>query len=293
MLEPDPELAVAYGIFSVRQARAAGYGRADVERHVRRGLWFRRGKGVLVASGRIVQRYDHLVLALLEAGPGAVIGFESAAALHGWDLRVQPTRPQLIIPLNRTGGGGYRSHLNREDVELWSVVPVSIPRRTALDVAASAPFDDAVVALDSGMRCQQLALADLTQLFDSSHRLGIAAARLALSSVDPRSGSVPETEARLLFARAGLPAPVTQYVIRDGHRFVARIDFGWEFALLAAEIDGFAYHSKGGDFQRDRSKQNEAQLTGWLVLRFTVADIRDRPDRVVAEIWRGLRRRRG
>jgi hypothetical protein len=116
-------------------------------------------------------------------------------------------------------------------------------------------------------------------------------ARHVLSTVDAGSGSVPESEARLLFASAGLPAPTTQFVVRDGHRFIARLDFAWEEALLAVEIDGFAYHSASGDFQRDRSRQNIVQLQGWLVLRFTVADIRDNPDEVVAQIRSALAQR--
>ena len=56
MLEPDPELAVEYGIFSVRQAHAAGFGRAEVERLVRRGTWVRRGQGVLAIAFRSEQK---------------------------------------------------------------------------------------------------------------------------------------------------------------------------------------------------------------------------------------------
>jgi hypothetical protein len=37
VLEPDPELTVAYGIFSARQAAGAGYSRADIKRQLRRG----------------------------------------------------------------------------------------------------------------------------------------------------------------------------------------------------------------------------------------------------------------
>ena len=98
MLEPDPELAVAYGIFSVRQARAAGYSRADIERQVRRGGWNRLERGVLLAAGRELRPGDDLVLALLRAGPGAVAGFESAAFVHGWDAVDRPPKPQLILP---------------------------------------------------------------------------------------------------------------------------------------------------------------------------------------------------
>ena len=69
VLEPDPEVAVAYGIFSVRQAHNAGFSRAEVERRVRRGRWQRLGHGVLAEAQRQERGTDSLVLALLRAGP--------------------------------------------------------------------------------------------------------------------------------------------------------------------------------------------------------------------------------
>ena len=91
----------------------------------------------------------------------------------------------------------------------------------------------------------------------------------------------PRQRARLLFAAAGLPAPTTQRRISTG-RGIIWLDFAWEGAKVAIEIDGFLYHSASGDFQRDRTKQNAAQRDGWLIWRFTVRDRRERPDEVIA-----------
>jgi hypothetical protein len=291
VLEPDPERAVDYGLFSVRQARAAGFSRADIERQVRRGVWNRRARGVLELTGRAAQPFDAVVCARLTAGPGAVVGFESAAQLLGWDLQMDPPQPRLIVPPKCSNRLGYRMILDSEDVMLHGVIALTGPLRTALDVACSCAFDAAAITLDSALRSGQVSIDELHARFHSVIRPGIRSARHVLSSVDAGSGSVPESEARLLFASAGLPAPTTQFVVRDGHRFIARLDFAWEEALLAVEIDGFAYHSASGDFQRDRSRQNIVQLQGWLVLRFTVADIRDNPDEVVAQIRSALAQR--
>jgi hypothetical protein len=275
-VEPDPELAVAYGIFSVSQARAAGYSRADIERLIYRGHWVRCGQGVLAAAAREPLATDDVVLALLRAGPKAVLGFASAAQIHGWDAS-PPAHPQLIP-------GAFR-FLAEDDTELRGIVRLTTPGRTALDLAATLPFDQAVVMLDSGLRSDRLTYGELARTFAASHRRGVRAARNALAFADPKCGSVAETEARLLFARDGLPPPVSQHVVG---RF--RLDFAWEFAFLGAEIDGFQYHSANGDFQRDRTRQNAVQLDGWLVLRFTVWDIRHDPQKVVAEVRRGLAR---
>jgi very-short-patch-repair endonuclease len=71
---------------------------------------------------------------------------------------------------------------------------------------------------------------------------------------------------------------------------VARADFGWPEALLIAEIDGFGPHSSRSVFQRDRTRQNALVNAGWLVLRFTVDDIRLRPEMVVDVIRKALAR---
>ena len=173
---------------------------------------------------------------------------------------------------------------------LRGIVPVTTPARTALHVASKAGFETGVVVLDSALRSRQTNLSELNRVFTAAQGPGVVGARTALASADPASGSVPESEARLLFARAGLPAPVTQFVVHTAAGLEVRLDFAWEEAMLAAEIDGFRYHSASGDFQRDRTKQNAVQLAGWLVLRFTVRDLHEWPDQVVAEIWHGLTR---
>lgn len=53
---------------------------------------------------------------------------------------------------------------------------------------------------------------------------------------------------------------------------------------LVIEVDGYAYHSGDDRFQRDRTKQNALLAAGWRVLRFTWADLVDRPDTVLARI---------
>ena len=62
-------------------------------------------------------------------------------------------------------------------------------------------------------------------------------------------------------------------------------------AMLAIEIDGFAFHSDSNDFQHDRVKQNAIALAGWQVLRFTWLDLTEYPERVLAEVRRAISER--
>jgi hypothetical protein len=288
MLTPDPELAMEYGLFSVRQARAAGISRAELVSGLRRGRWERRGRGVLTLVGREPQRGDDLLVSLLTATPGAVVAYECAAELHGWDLLRGPGAAQLIVPVGSRGA--YRTVLSPDEVVLVGPFLTTSPTRTALDIACRSPRIEAVVALDSALRVRSVSMRRLEQTFAVSRRRGVSTGRMVLALADPHSGSVAETEARLLFLRAGLPPPVSQLPIIVDGRLVARADFGWDFALLVVEIDGFNSHSRFDAFQEDLTRQNRVSLGGWMVLRFTVWDVRLRPEFVASQIRQALNR---
>ena len=200
---------MAYGIFSVRQARAAGYRDAQIRANVDRGRWHKPSRGVLEVAGREARPGDQIVRELLAAGPRAVVGFAVAARIHGWDLPVLPPTPTLILPKGaRAAKGAHFVGLRREEVTLRGVVPVTTPACTAIDLAAILPVDAAVIMLDGALRSGQVNLDDLEKA-TSRRRVGIGAARRSLLLADPLAGSVAESEARLLFHRAALPPPIS------------------------------------------------------------------------------------
>ena len=284
MLEPDPELAVAYGLFSMRQARAAGHSRADIDRQVRRGTWNRRERGVLECAGRASQTHDRLLLAVLTTGPQAVIGFANAGQIHGWDLGPLPWTPTLVLPPGLHANGRdsvYHAALGPGQVVLYGPLPVTAPLLTAAHLVAHLPLPKAVIALDCALRSRQVSLEELSLAL--RHKRGAVRARAALALADPLSGSIPESEARLLFHEAGLPRPITQQRFTDGD-LEFRLDFAWPGRMVLVEIDGREWHIGREAFQRDRTRQNALVRAGWTVLRFTVEDIRNRPTQVVAEI---------
>jgi hypothetical protein len=290
VLQPDPELAVAYGIFSVQQARSAGYADREIRRTVERGRWHRSGFGLLEVVGRESQSGDQLVRDVVTAGSRAVVGYAAAAKLHGWDLPALPPTPTVIVPPGARAQGvrAYRARLREDDVALFGVVMVTIAARTAIDLASVLPVEKAVITLDSALRSGQVNLPELDAK-SRERRVGIRAARRALALADPSAGSVAESEARLLFHDAGLPPPLSQFAVDLGD-LMARLDFAWPAQRVLVEIDGREWHVGPGPFQRDRTRQNALVQAGWLVLRFTVEDIRSRPEYVVSEVRRALSR---
>jgi hypothetical protein len=218
LVEVNPEHAVAYGIFSYAQARAAGF-----------------------------------------------------------------TEVLIVPPATRGAARCYRSAVADDERLVQGPLMVTTPARTAADLAVVLPLEPGVVVLDSAMR----AGVRRERVEETIRRRRSRVARRTLELADPHSGSVPESQARMVFHFAGLPAPCTQYVIRLADA-IYRADFAWPQYRLVVEIDGREFHIGEGPFQTDRTRQNALLQAGWHVLRFTVADVRFRPEYVIAEIRYGL-----
>lgn len=70
---------------------------------------------------------------------------------------------------------------------------------------------------------------------------------------------------------AGFPAPEKEYLFHRKRKW--RFDLAWPQLLIAIEIEGGVWvagrHVRGQGYEADCEKYNEAQMAGWMVLRFT------------------------
>lgn len=70
---------------------------------------------------------------------------------------------------------------------------------------------------------------------------------------------------------AGFPAPEKEFLFH--HKRKWRFDLAWPQLLIAVEIEGGIWvggrHVRGEGYEADCEKYNEAQMAGWMVLRFT------------------------
>jgi Protein of unknown function (DUF559) len=195
-----------------------------------------------------------------------------------------PWTPTVIVPAGHSSDSGpYRTTLAHEDVVLLGPLPVTSAVCTAVHLVQFLPLRPGVVSLDCAYRSRQVTRHEISSALATRRGHGIIRARQALELSDPLSGSVIESEARLLFHEAGLPRPSTQHPFGEADlKFF--LDFAWPDFMLLVEIDGREFHIGRDPFQRDRTRQNALVRGGWIVLRFTVEDIRQRPARVIAEI---------
>jgi very-short-patch-repair endonuclease len=100
--------------------------------------------------------------------------------------------------------------------------------------------------------------------------------------VDPQSGSVLESLARVLLFRHGLRPPLSQYEFRHpatGWR--GRLDFAWPQWKVALECDGYEFHSGRESFQGDRRRWSALSRSGWHAGVVTWFDVTGDPAYVV------------
>ncbi|HQZ86180.1 MAG TPA: DUF559 domain-containing protein, partial [Actinomycetota bacterium] len=92
-----------------------------------------------------------------------------------------------------------------------------------------------------------------------------------------------------LLSNAAIVGWLANLRVRIGRRSVV-LDIAFPAAMLAVEVDGRAWHSDARTFVADRRRQNLLVNAGWTVLRYTWADLTDRPGSVLAEIRSALSR---
>ena len=90
---------------------------------------------------------------------------------------------------------------------------------------------------------------------------------------------------------AGLPQPQLQYrlFLPDGR---VRLDAARPDAKPAVEFDGTVFHADPEARQRDLRRDAALAALGWVVLRFSYADVTERPAACAAQVAAAYLRRR-
>ncbi|MGH9002158.1 MAG: endonuclease domain-containing protein, partial [Acidimicrobiia bacterium] len=161
------------------------------------------------------------------------------------------------------------------------VVPVTLPGRIAVDLAAVAPGLVGGAMADLLVRVTKL--QSLTAAVAAAGRApGVALVRQELAGYlagkRPTESALEDAFLKLL-ARHGIPEPERQYPPPwEPHR---RVDFARPEDRLLIELDGRLWHASASDRERDRLKDERATAHGWRTMRVTWVDVHDAPTQVV------------
>ena len=229
--------------------------------------------------------------ALVHAAPGAALSHTTA--LHVWGLWKfeRPLHLTVDHDVRRAGASDLVVHrrlrfdpssnqvverrgllvttLARTIVDSWPLLPVHERRPLLLEITRQ------------GLTTGGLVREALTE------RPNIGGRRLLLQTLDLiEDGVQSELEVHgvlNVFRHRSLPRSVGQYrlLLSSG---AVKLDRAWPEAKLAVELDGARYHTSAEDRRRDLARDRELAAIGWVVLRFTYADILRDPDGVRAKV---------
>jgi hypothetical protein len=282
-----------HGVFLGTHALAEG---VVTQRQLKAGLYRRLMRNVYADPGLVADHQLHARAAALVMPTDAVLGGRSAATWLGAPF-ASPIEPVLVLVPHASAWRGprgvqvHRTTVHPSDVMTVDHVPITSALRTAWDVAALETMPMAVAALDGMVRGGHLEIAALRALHAGSRgrwRAGRVAKVLPL--VDGRSQSPPESWVRVACARAGLPAPVPQFVVLSAGEFLGCVDLAWPEHRLIVEYEG-AYHFDGLQIARDDRRYERLIAAGWRVIRLSAADLRNMEAlvaRIAAELSRPL-----
>ena len=284
-----------YGVVSHRQLLNQGVGRGQIQRRIERGTLVPLHRGVYAVGHRRLTQDGFWLAAVLATGRDALLSHRDAARLHGLGRWRAPRGvTEVTTATDARSTGAMRVYSRRRvapaDATTVAAIPVTTVARTLVDLADVLDRDRLAQAVGEAERAQRLDARELRAAAERvAHRTGSGQARLreVLEQHARRGITLTRSELERAFAalvRAHrLPDPELNARV-DG----AEVDALWRAERLAVECDGWAFHRDRRTFQRDRDKANALQLHGWRVLRFTHADVIERPERVAAAIAAAL-----
>jgi very-short-patch-repair endonuclease len=278
--------AAQRGVVSRAQLSAVGLGRGAIARRVSAGRLHRLHRGVYAVGHVALPPLAQDTAAVLACGPNAVLSHRSAAMLWGLIPRA-PGPVDVTVPGHDCRSRpGIRAHasgaLRDQDLARRDGLRVTAPPRTLVDIAGCVETTILERALNEAL-VQRLVSQDAVgdAVRQAGRRPGVAGLRDILDRLDGPRLTRSEAEDRLLalLRSAHLPLPRTNTRIGP-----YEIDALWQQQRLVVEVDGYAFHSGRGAFERDRVRDADLQARGLRVVRVTWRQLVDEPEAVVARI---------
>jgi hypothetical protein len=291
------ELAWAQeGVLTSGQAVGGGLTRAMIRSRLEQGRWQRLQTGVYAVFSGPPGRLAVLWGAVLRAGPGAMLSYQTAAELTGLTDRPS-TLIHITVPGDRYVERIPGLVLRRSSRAAQARHPVLTPPRTRLEetvldlAGTAATLDDAVGWVTRALGRRLTTQAQLIAAMEMRAKLRWR--RQLTQGLTAEWGGVHSSlEYRYLRdveRPHGLPPGLRQARARQGHGTIYR-DVLYDEYAVAVELDGRVAHpgdQRWPDIQRD----NAAAADGIVTLRYGWFDVTENPCQVAAQVTRVLRQR--
>jgi very-short-patch-repair endonuclease len=267
-----------YGVVGRSQLLAAGVTRDEIDKRVQRGLLRKMHRGVYALGHRALKPEAYWLAAVLACGEGAALSHATAAEL--WGIRPSASSFVDVVVPTRTGRAkreGIRLHTTKHpETTTHRGIPVTTPARTLLDLATMLPKP----ALERAVEEAEKQRLDCTGIERYAGRPGATKLFAELDRDHPNTRSEFERAFLTFCEDHGLPKPSTNSIVEG-----MQVDFHWASLDVVVEADSFGHHGTRQAFERDRQRDAILAAAGHRTGRYTVRQLRDRPD----EVERALR----
>jgi very-short-patch-repair endonuclease len=275
------------GVITRTQLVEAGVSGMSISRIVRRGDLERLASGIYLAGAAPLSYRASLWAATLVTD--GILAFATAAQL--WGITNQrPQRVHVAVPHERrvyppSWVRVHRVPAPRQVVMAREDLPTTSRAWTLLDYLPTLPRNEISRVADRAMQRGWLTLPQLEHRLRSyPGRTGNRALRRLATQLGDGAAAQSERVLHRLLRRAGIREWQANYAVWAAGELIGVVDVALPRQRVAIEVDGWAYHSDVDRFRRDRARQNDLIMLGWTVLRFTWADLTERPGYVTAAI---------
>jgi very-short-patch-repair endonuclease len=251
-----------HGVVTRRQLEAAGVRRGAVAARIRAGRLHRLHRGVYAVGHAAPSEYQRFMAAVLVCGEGAALSHQSAAYLwkflkpeegpvHVTSPSTAGKAPKRGVVLHRSPSLGKAGERTRREL-----IPATTPRRTIEDLEGT---------IEPYLWRRAKRQAEFMKF------------RLRLPT--DRSRSDLERDFLRFLAKHGFPRPEVNVKVGK-----YTVDFLWPEHKLAVETDFFDYHRGSVAFEDDHQRELDLRRMGYVVRRYTGAQLDNYPAEIVAEL---------
>ena len=292
----------SHGVVTRSALLAAGISRRQIDCALTTGELVAVHAGVYRCGASTRTWHQRVIEAVRSGGDGALASHRTAAALWGLDGSTRGV-PEIVTPRQlRSWAVDLGRRHESKDLHLAEPaerdgIPCTGLVRTLVDLGAVLPLERVQQAVDDAVRREVCSWDDLLHalaLHSRKGRNGLGTLRAILE--DCYGTDIPDSHfnrlvERLLVAH-GLPHPTVEHVVRDASgREIGRLDLAFTPQLVGIELDSRRYHLNAQAFEHDRQRQNQLELAGWMILRYTWLQYLRAAPRLVSEVATAVRQR--
>jgi len=195
---------------------------------------------------------------------------ENAAIYHGWEIKLEPDSPNVIVPRHRKVPPERRLRVRvwyRQLADHEHDGLATSKERTVIDCARDLPFDRALAVADSALRHGDLTKERMIELAAALPSRGRAKALRVATAADGRAANPFESVLRAI--ALGVPAlDVQPQVTIAEHGYACRPDLVDAARRIVVEADSFEFHSTRKALRNDIERYTNLVVRGWTVVRF-------------------------